>query len=112
MEKMNRYFGGVKEMTEVPGALFVVDVGRENIAVAEARKLGIPIVALVDTNCNPGLIDYPIPGNDDAIRSIRLVASNIAEAAMEGHGLWLSAQSEEAMETTLKETEAALPALN
>jgi small subunit ribosomal protein S2 len=60
MEKMNRYFGGVKEMTEVPGALFVVDVGRENIAVAEARKLGIPIVALVDTNCNPGLIDYSI----------------------------------------------------
>ena len=90
MEKMNRYFGGFKEMTVLPGALFIVDIGREKIAVAEARRAGVPIVALVDTDCDPEWIDCPIPGNDDAIRSIRLVAGHIATAAQEGHNEWLA----------------------
>lgn len=90
MEKMDRYLGGIKEMTSLPGVLFVVDVGREKIAVAEARRAGVPIVALVDTDCDPELIDWPIPGNDDAIRSIRLISNYIASAAMEGHNQWLA----------------------
>jgi small subunit ribosomal protein S2 len=90
MEKMNRYLGGIKEMTTLPGAVFVVDVARENIVVAEARRAGVPIIALVDTDCDPNLIDWPIPGNDDAIRSIRLVSGNIANAAIEGHNEWLA----------------------
>ncbi|MEX2599676.1 MAG: 30S ribosomal protein S2 [Dehalococcoidia bacterium] len=90
MEKMDRYLGGIKEMTTLPGALFVVDVGREKIAIAEARRAGVPIVALVDTDCDPGLIDWPIPGNDDAIRSIRLISGQIANAALEGHNQWLA----------------------
>lgn len=91
-EKMNRYLGGIKEMTELPGAIFVVDVGKENIAVAEARRSGVPIIALVDTDCDPTPVDQPIPGNDDAIRSIRLIASHIANAALEGHNRWLASR--------------------
>jgi small subunit ribosomal protein S2 len=90
MGKMNRYLGGIKEMTTLPGALFVVDVGRENIAVAEARRSGIPIIALTDTDCDPTLIDWPVPGNDDAIRSIRLISGHIANAALEGTNEWLA----------------------
>jgi small subunit ribosomal protein S2 len=71
-------------MTRPPGVLYVVDTHRENIAVAEANRLGIPVVAVVDTNCDPDVIDYPIPGNDDAIRAIRLVTSKIADACIEG----------------------------
>ncbi len=82
--KLNRYFGGIKEMTEMPGALYIIDAAREDIAVAEARKMGIPIVAIADTDCNVDLIDYPIPGNDDAIRAIRLITGRIAEAVIEG----------------------------
>jgi small subunit ribosomal protein S2 len=93
-EKMNRYLGGFKEMTAVPGALFVVDVGREKIAVAEGRRLNVPILALVDTDCDPDQIDLAIPGNDDAIRSIRLVSSQLAQAAIEGHNEWLAKQGE------------------
>ena len=88
--KLNRYLGGIKEMTGLPGAMFIVDVGRENIAVAEAQRAGVPIIALVDTDCNPTPIDWPVPGNDDAIRSIRLVSSHIARAALEGHNQWLA----------------------
>jgi small subunit ribosomal protein S2 len=95
MEKMNRYLGGIKEMTTLPGALFIVDVGKEKIAVAEARRLGVPIVALVDTDCDPELIDQVIPGNDDAIRSIRLMCGHIANAALEGKSRWLSEQGEQ-----------------
>ena len=73
-------------MRRLPGALFIVDTRKEHIAVAEARRLGIPIVALVDTNCNPEEVDYPIPANDDAIRAIRLLAGRIADAAIEGRG--------------------------
>ena len=93
-EKMSRYLGGFKEMTEVPGALFVIDVGREGIAVAEAHRMNIPVVALVDTDCNPDVVDYPIPGNDDAIRSIRLVSSCLADAALEGNRRWQVNQAE------------------
>ena len=93
--KLNRYLGGIKEMTEIPGALFVIDVGKEAIAVAEARRVGIPIVALVDSDCDPDLIDYPIPGNDDAIRSIRLVTGRIADAIIEGTNQRAAIQVEE-----------------
>ena len=84
IERLNRYLGGIKEMTEIPGALYVVDVGKESISVAEAKRVGVPVIALVDTDCDPVEIDYPIPGNDDAIRSIRLVTSHIADAYIEG----------------------------
>ena len=82
--RLNRYLGGIKEMTEMPGALFVIDVEKEAIAVAEARRMGVPIVALVDSNCDPDLIDYPIPGNDDAIRSVRLITGKMSSAIIEG----------------------------
>jgi small subunit ribosomal protein S2 len=83
-EKLEKALGGIKEMGELPGAVFIIDVVKEHIAVTEARRLEIPIVAVVDTNCNPDLIDYPIPGNDDAIRSIRLFTSKVAEACILG----------------------------
>ena len=83
-QRLERYFGGIKNMEKLPGALFVVDPKKERIAVSEARVIGIPIVALVDTNCDPDLIDYIIPGNDDAIRSIRLITSKVADAVIEG----------------------------
>lgn len=82
--KLNRVFGGIKTMERLPGALFVVDPREEGIAVREARKVGVPVVAMVDTNCDPDMIDYVIPCNDDAIRSIKLVTSKIADAVLEG----------------------------
>ena len=82
--KLEKYLGGVKEMKKLPGALFVVDSRKEKNAIAEARKLNIPIVAIVDTNCDPDEVDYVIPGNDDAIRAIRLIASTMANAVQEG----------------------------
>ena len=82
--KLEKYLGGVKEMKKLPGALFIVDPRKERNAIAEARKLGIPIVAIVDTNCDPDEIDYVIPGNDDAIRAIRLISSVMANAIQEG----------------------------
>ena len=93
--RLNRYLGGIKEMTEMPGALFVIDIGKEAIAVAEARRVGIPIVALVDSDCDPDLIDYPIPGNDDAIRSIRLITGRIANAIVEGRNRHTAFEYEE-----------------
>ena len=86
-EKLEKALGGIKQMTELPGAVFIVDVVKEHIAVTEARKLEIPIVAIVDTNCDPDLIDYPIPGNDDAIRSLKLFAGKIADACVLGQKL-------------------------
>lgn len=86
-EKLLKYVGGIREMRRLPGAVFVVDVKKEHIACAEAKRLGIPIIAVVDTNCDPETVDYVIPGNDDAIRSIRLFASRIADAAIEGAAL-------------------------
>ena len=94
INKLHRDLGGIKEMTSIPGALFVVDVGKESIAVAEAKRVGIPIVALVDTDCDPSDIDYPIPGNDDAIRSIRLVTSRIADAIIDGRNQKESLEAE------------------
>jgi len=84
MEKLNRQMGGIKEMTSLPSALFIVDPTREDIALAEAKRMGIPVVGIVDTNCNHDTIDCPIPANDDAIRAIRLICSKIADAVLEG----------------------------
>ena len=84
MAKLDKYLGGVKNMKTLPKAMFIVDPHKERIAVAEARKLNIPIVAIVDTNCNPDEIDYVIPGNDDAIRAVKLIAGAMADAALEG----------------------------
>jgi small subunit ribosomal protein S2 len=95
IRRLNRHLSGIKEMTEMPGVLFVVDIGKEHIAVAEARKVGVPIVALVDSDCDPDQIDYPIPGNDDAIRSIRLVTAKMAEAIIAGHNRKLALETEE-----------------
>ena len=82
--KLNKFFRGIKNMTQLPDIIFIVDTRREKIALAEAKKLGLTIIAMVDTNCDPDGIDYPIPGNDDAVRSIRLFASRIADLWMEG----------------------------
>ena len=87
MVKLEKNLGGIKNMDDIPGAVFVVDPKKEHIAVREARKLGVPVVAIADTNCDPDEIDYIIPGNDDAIRAIRLVCSKIADACIEGHGI-------------------------
>ncbi len=83
-EKLEKYLGGIKDMKKLPGALFVVDPRKEKIAIEEAKKLGIPVVAIVDTNCDPEDVDYVIPGNDDAIRAVKLIASTIANAIIEG----------------------------
>lgn len=94
-EKLEKNLGGIKEMRELPGAVFIVDPKKEHIAVREARILGIPIVAIVDTNCDPDEIDYVIPGNDDAIRAIKLITSKIADAVLEGRqGEQFTAQEE------------------
>jgi small subunit ribosomal protein S2 len=82
--RLNQLMGGFKEMTSLPGALFIVDPVKERIALAEAKRVGIPVVAMVDTNCNPDDIDYPVPSNDDAIRAIKLICSKIADAVIEG----------------------------
>lgn len=83
-ERLERFLGGIKNMDKLPGAVFVVDPRKEKIAVAEARKLNIPVVAIVDTNCDPDEIDYVIPGNDDAIRAVKLISAKIADAVLEG----------------------------
>ena len=85
IEKLEKFLGGIKDMKEIPGALFIVDPRKERIAVAEAKKLGIPIVAIVDTNCDPDEIDYVIPGNDDAIRAVKLISGAMANAIIEGN---------------------------
>ena len=84
MEKLEKNLGGIKDMKEMPGVMFVVDPKKERIAILEARKLGIPVVGLVDTNCNPEDVDYAIPGNDDAIRAVKLIADVMANAVIEG----------------------------
>ena len=83
-EKLEKYLGGIKDMPEMPGALFVIDPKKEKIAIAEAKKLGIPVVATVDTNCDPDEVDFPIPANDDAIRAVKLLAGKMADAVLEG----------------------------
>ena len=97
MDKLEKYLGGVKEMKRLPGAMFVVDPRKEHNAIAEARKLHIPIVAIVDTNCDPDEVDYVIPANDDAIRAIRLIAATMANAVQEGRQ-GVDAEAEETVE--------------
>ena len=104
-EKLEKFLGGIKDMDKIPGALFIVDPRKEKIAVSEARKLGIPIVAIVDTNCDPDDVDYVIPGNDDAIRAVKLIASTMANAIIEGRQGEETA--EEAAEEKAAEDEAA-----
>ena len=109
IEKLEKFMGGINVMKEMPGALFIVDPRKERIAVAEAKKLGIPIVAIVDTNCDPDEIDYVIPGNDDAIRAVKLIAGAIANAIIEGNEGRMGAAAEdnsdeEAVEEVAEET--------
>ena len=101
IEKLEKFLGGIKEMKALPGALFIVDPRKEKIAVSEAKKLGIPVVAIVDTNCDPDDVDYVIPGNDDAIRAVKLIASCMADAIIEGH------QGEQGEEAAAEEAEQA-----
>jgi small subunit ribosomal protein S2 len=104
--RLNRFLGGFKEMTSLPDAIFVVDPVKEAIALTEARRVDIPIIAIVDTNCNPDDIDYPIPANDDAIRAIKLMTSKIADAVIEGKsGGEASAPAEETQEASLEQAE-------
>ena len=98
-EKLEKNLGGIKEMKKLPAALFVVDPRKEHIAIAEARSFGIPIVAIIDTNCDPDEVDYPIPGNDDAIRAVKLIAAKMADAVLEGK------QGEQMTDAAVEETE-------
>ena len=100
MEKLEKNFGGIKEMKDMPGAMFVVDPRKEKIAIAEAKRLNIPVVAIVDTNCDPEEVDYVIPGNDDAIRAVKLIVECIANAVLE-------AKQGESMAAAVEEDEAA-----
>ena len=101
IEKLEKFLGGIKNMKKLPGALFIVDPRKEKIAVAEARKLGIPVVAIVDTNCDPDEIDYVIPGNDDAIRAVKLIAGAMADAIISAN----QGNAEAAAEEVPAETE-------
>ncbi|MFH1130169.1 MAG: 30S ribosomal protein S2, partial [Pseudomonadota bacterium] len=94
-DKLNKNLAGIRDMKRLPGVVFIVDPKKENIGVKEARKLGIPIVAIVDSNCDPDEIDYVIPGNDDAIRAIRLFAAKIADACIEGHSIYEASLKED-----------------
>ena len=102
-EKLEKNLGGIKEMKKLPAALFVVDPRKEHIAIAEARSLGIPIVAIIDTNCDPDEVDFPIPGNDDAIRAVKLIAAKMADAVLEGKQG--EQMTDAAVEATEEETE-------
>ena len=104
--RLNRQIGGLKEMTSLPSALFIVDVIKERIALAEAKRVGIPVVAIVDTNCDPTDIDHPIPANDDAIKAIRLICSSIADSVIEGKAGEAVAPAEEGEEEGVEEIEA------
>jgi len=108
ISRLNRQMGGFKEMTSLPSALFIVDPTKERIALAEAKRIGIPVVAIVDTNCNPDDIDYPIPANDDAIRAIKLICNKIADSVIEGK-TGEAVVSAEVGEEELEVTEIAEP---
>ena len=99
IEKLEKFMGGIKDMPEMPGAMFIVDPRKEKIAVAEAKKLGIPVVAIVDTNCDPDEVDYVIPGNDDAIRAVKLIAGAMADAIIEGREGQMGAAARDTEET-------------
>ena len=100
IEKLEKFLGGIQDMKKIPGAMFIVDPRKERIAVQEAKKLGIPIIAIVDTNCDPDEIDAVIPGNDDAIRAVKLIAGTIAQAVIEGRQGEQTAPEAEAEEAT------------
>ena len=96
MDKLEKFLGGIKDLKRLPGAMFVVDPRKEKIAIAEAKRLNIPVVAIVDTNCDPDEVDYVIPGNDDAIRAVKLIAGAMADAILEGRqGNEAAAEEEE-----------------
>lgn len=105
MEKLTKYLGGIKDMKKLPGALFIVDPRKENIAVLEARKLNIPIVATVDTNCDPDVIDHVIPANDDAIRAVKLLTAKMADAVLEGRQGMQMGEAAEAEEVAAEDAE-------
>jgi small subunit ribosomal protein S2 len=105
IEKLEKFLGGIKDMKDLPGALFIVDPRKERIAVSEARKLHIPIVAIVDTNCDPDEIDYVIPGNDDAIRAVKLISQTMADAVIEGREGRMGAAAADEKEAEAEETE-------
>ena len=108
IEKLEKFLGGIKTMKKLPAALFIVDPRKEKIAVAEAKKLNIPIVAIVDTNCDPDEVDYVIPGNDDAIRAVKLIAGTIANAVIEGRqGSDVTEEAQEAPAEEAAEAETA-----
>lgn len=107
-DKLVQYLGGVRDLKKAPDMIFVIDVAKEKIAVAEARRLGIPVVAPLDTNCDPDCVDYPIPGNDDAIRSIQLFCKEIAEAITEGRAMSAEGKSEEVAEVKNSEDNTKL----
>ena len=102
IEKLEKFMGGIQNMEKIPGALFIVDPRKEHIAVQEAKKLGIPVVAIVDTNCDPDEVDVVIPGNDDAIRAVKLLAGAMADAVIEAHG-GADAVAEEASDEAVEE---------
>ena len=104
--RLTEYLEGIREMKETPGAMFVVDLKKEHIAVAEAKRLGIPVVGIADTNSDPGVIEYPIPGNDDAIRSIKLFANLMADAYLEGEKEWQVRKAAEADKAAEEEKKA------
>ncbi len=104
IDKLNRHLSGIKEMPRLPGAVFIIDPDAEDIAVAESRRVDVPMIAMCDTNCDPDLIDYPIPSNDDAIRAIKLITGRIADAALEGLALM---GYEDAQEEREREEQAA-----
>ena len=109
IEKLEKFLGGIQDMKGIPGALFIVDPRKERIAVAEAKKLGLPIIAIVDTNCDPDEIDAVIPGNDDAIRAVKLIAETIAAAVIEGRQgteMGTAAQDSEEAEATEEAADA------
>jgi small subunit ribosomal protein S2 len=109
IEKLNRQMGGFKEMTSLPSALFIVDIVKESIALAEARRMSVPVIAMVDTNCNPDEVDYPIPSNDDAIRAIKLACTKIADAVLEGKSS-LAAMAKHAEDAATMAAAAQTPA--
>ncbi|TYQ13022.1 UNVERIFIED_CONTAM: small subunit ribosomal protein S2 [Acetivibrio alkalicellulosi] len=111
MEKLEKYLGGIKDMKNIPGALFIVDPRKERNAILEARKIGIPVVAIVDTNCDPDEVDYVIPGNDDAIRAVKLIAAKMADAIIEGRqGEQMAAEQQVEVKEEAQQEEAVVEA--
>ena len=109
--KLEKFLGGIEDMQELPAALFIVDPRKEKIAVSEARKLGIPIVAIVDTNCDPDEVDYVIPGNDDAIRAVKLLVGVVANAVIEGKEGQMGAAADESAVEMFDDLNTDEPAL-